>query len=182
MMTRTGLTILFTGLSGAGKTTLATALARRLEALGQPVTLLDGDEVRRELSSGLGMGEQDRLTHVMRCAWVAAQIARHGGVTLCALIAPMQAMRDAMRARCELAGAFVVVHVATPLATCAARDVKGLYARAFAGELLEFTGVSAPYEPPPRADLTLYAEGPLDQTLDALWSGLSPHLSPRIAP
>jgi sulfate adenylyltransferase len=177
-----GVTILFTGLSGAGKTTLACALEARIVASGRAVTLLDGDAVRRELSSGLSMSEADRLLHVKRCAWVAAEIARHGGVTLCALIAPMQAMRDAMRARCEATGAFVLIHVATPLATCAARDVKGLYARAMAGELPGFTGVSAPYEPPLDADLTIHTDAPLEQTIAQLWDQLAPHLHLRSAP
>jgi sulfate adenylyltransferase len=176
-MTRRGLTILFTGLSGAGKTTLAAALAARIEAAGRPVTLLDGDEVRRELSAGLGMSEEDRLRNVMRCAYVAAEIARHGGVTLCALIAPTHAMRVAARARCEERGAFILVHVATAIEVCEARDVKGLYARARAGQLPGFTGVDAPYEPPRDAELCVDGAAPLDLALDQLWLAIAPSLA-----
>jgi sulfate adenylyltransferase len=182
-MSRRGATILLTGLPGAGKSTLAGALAAHIQAAGRPVTLLDGDEVRRELSAGLGMSEEDRTRHVMRCAFVAAQIARHGGLSICALIAPMHAMRAAMRARCAEHGDFVLVHVATPLEVCEARDPKGLYARARAGLLPQMTGVDAPYERPLDAEITVEGVGPLDHTFEALWAALVPwSLVPRGLP
>ena len=153
-----GRTVLFTGLSGAGKSTIAGRLVELLLEAGHTVTLLDGDEVRTHLSAGLGFSRADRDTNVRRIGWVAAQIAKHGGLAVCAPIAPYAASRaEARRLVEEQAGpgSFVLVHVATPLAECEARDRKGLYARARRGEIPEFTGISDPYEEPDDAELTI---------------------------
>jgi sulfate adenylyltransferase len=147
--------LLFTGLSGSGKSTVAQAVAEALlETTDRTVTLLDGDVVRRHLSKGLGFSKGDRDTNVRRIGYVAAEVARHGGVALCAPIAPYDSTRQAVRAMVtEAGGEFVLVHVSTPLEVCEARDRKGLYAQARAGLLPEFTGVSDPYEEPADADL-----------------------------
>lgn len=151
-----GYTVLFTGLSGAGKSTVARALRDELAQYDRrAVSLLDGDVVRRELSSGLGFSAEDRSRNVRRIGWVAAEVTRHGGAAICAPIAPYDADRMAVRAMVEAAGGFVLVHVATPLAECERRDCKGLYSLARSGSLPEFTGVSAPYEIPEDADLVL---------------------------
>jgi sulfate adenylyltransferase len=151
-----GLTVLFSGLSGSGKSTLARALVDRLLEDGRRrVTVLDGDEVRRMLSSGLGFSRADRDLNVRRIGWVAAEVSRHGGTAVCAPIAPYAATRAAVRRDVEAVGDFVLVHVATSLAVCEARDRKGLYARARAGLIPEFTGISDPYEEPDDADLVL---------------------------
>jgi sulfate adenylyltransferase len=153
-----GRAVMFTGLSGAGKSTIAGRLVELLLEGGHTVTLLDGDEVRTHLSAGLGFSKADRDTNVRRIGWVAGQIAKHGGLAVCAPIAPYAATRaDARRLVEEQAGpgAFVLVHVATPLEECEARDRKGLYARARRGEIPEFTGISDPYEEPTDAELTI---------------------------
>ena len=153
-----GRVVLMTGLSGAGKSTIASRLVELLQEAGRTVTLLDGDEVRTHLSAGLGFSRADRDTNVRRIAWVAAQIAKHGGLAVCAPIAPYDATRaEARRLVEEQAGpgSFVLVHVSTPLEECEARDRKGLYARARRGEIAEFTGISDPYEEPADAELTI---------------------------
>jgi sulfate adenylyltransferase len=153
-----GRVVLFTGLSGAGKSTIASRLVALLLEAGHTVTLLDGDEVRTHLSAGLGFSQADRDTNVRRIGWVAAQIAKHGGLAVCAPIAPYAATRaEARRLVEEQAGpgSFVLVHVATPLAECEARDRKGLYAKARRGEIAGFTGISDPYEEPVDAELTI---------------------------
>jgi sulfate adenylyltransferase len=151
-----GVVVLLTGLSGSGKSTIARALADHLHRTDhRVVTLLDGDEVRRHLSSGLGFSAEDRRTNLLRIAWVAALAARHGGIALCAPIAPYAAVRAEMRSLIEPSGRLVLVHVATPLEVCEARDRKGLYARARAGEIRGFTGIDDPYEAPTDADLVL---------------------------
>ncbi len=153
-----GVTIFFTGLSGSGKSTIANALrVRLLEDGRRTVTLLDGDVVRTHLSSELGFSREHRSLNVRRIAFVAAEITRHGGVAICAPIAPYAALRREARALVEAVGLFLLVHVATPLEVCEARDPKGLYRRARAGTLPEFTGVSDPYEVPDDADLTIDA-------------------------
>ncbi|GMA35173.1 adenylyl-sulfate kinase [Demequina litorisediminis] len=155
-----GVVVLFTGLSGSGKSTIARQVTRRLRAEGsQRVTLLDGDEVRAMLSSGLGFSREDRELNVRRIGWVASLVASHGGMAVCAPIAPYASMRAEMRAMAERAGRFVLVHVATPLEECEARDRKGLYAKARAGEIKEFTGISDPYETPEDADVVVGAHG-----------------------
>jgi sulfate adenylyltransferase len=156
-----GLVVFFTGLSGAGKSTVARGVADALQETGERrVTLLDGDVVRRHLSSGLGFSPGDRDTNVRRVGWVAAEIARHGGLALCCPIAPYAASRAAAREFARLAGGgFVLVYVSTPLAECERRDRKGLYAKAHAGQLTGMTGVDDPYEPPTDADLILDTTG-----------------------
>jgi adenylylsulfate kinase len=144
-----------TGLSGAGKSTLATAIVARL-AGQRPVELLDGDELRRYVSAGLGFSREDRDTNVHRIAYVGRLLARHGVLVFVAAIAPYAATRAELRARSESAGhAFVEVFVDAPLDVVAARDVKGLYKRALAGELPAFTGVSDPYEAPATPDVAV---------------------------
>lgn len=153
-----GLAVMFTGLSGAGKSTIASRLVELLLERGRTVTLLDGDEVRTHLSAGLGFGKADRDTNVRRIGWVAGQIGKHGGLAVCAPIAPYAATRADARALVEAQagpGSFVLVHVATPLDECEARDRKGLYAKARRGEIAEFTGISDPYEAPTDAEITI---------------------------
>ena len=151
-----GFTVLFTGLSGSGKSTIARALhAALLEATNRTVTLLDGDVVRGILSSELGFSRPHRDLNIRRIGYVAAEITRHGGVAICAPIAPYAATRAAVRGMVEEHGGFLLVHVSTPLEVCEKRDRKGLYAKARAGQLPEFTGVSDPYEVPELADLTI---------------------------
>jgi len=154
--TRSGFTIFLTGLSGAGKSTLANAMIPRLrEATGRDVTLLDGDNVRTLLSSELGFSKAHRELNIRRNGFVAAEIAKHGGISVCALIAPYDAARKEARAMSEPHGSFVLVYLSTPLAVCEKRDPKGLYARARAGLLGHFTGVSDTYEAPEDAELTI---------------------------
>jgi sulfate adenylyltransferase len=150
-----GVTVFLTGLSGAGKSTVADALVAALEAEGTPVTVLDGDVVRTHLSSELDFSKEHRDLNIRRIGWVAGEIVRHGGTVVVAAIAPYEAAREEARARVEAHGRFVLVHLATPLEVCEQRDVKGLYAKARAGEIREFTGISDPYEPPARAELTI---------------------------
>jgi sulfate adenylyltransferase len=150
-----GLTVFFTGLSGSGKSTLARGVADALLERGRSVTVIDGDVARRLLSSGLGFTAADRDLNVRRIGWVASEVTRHGGIAICAPIAPFAATRAKVRRMVERNGGFVLVHVATPLAVCEARDRKGLYAKARAGLIAEFTGVSSPYEVPEDADLRI---------------------------
>ncbi|MFI0410186.1 adenylyl-sulfate kinase [Actinomadura sp. 3N508] len=151
-----GMTVFFTGLSGSGKSTVARGLADALiERGGRTVTLLDGDVVRRMLSSGLTFSRADRDLNIRRIGFVAAEITRHGGTAICAPIAPYAATRAEVRRMVSAVGDFVLVHVATPLEECERRDRKGLYAKARAGVIPEFTGISDPYEAPVDADLTL---------------------------
>lgn len=151
-----GAVVFFTGLSGSGKSTIARALADELaDEDPRRVTLLDGDEVRQHLSRGLGFDAESRAANIDRIAWVAALIAAHGGIAIAAPIAPFAAGRRAARAMAEPHGTFLLVHVSTPLEVCEARDRKGLYARARAGEVPEFTGISSPYEVPDDADVTI---------------------------
>jgi sulfate adenylyltransferase len=153
-----GLTVFFTGLSGAGKTTVASALVGQLaECDARAVTLLDGDVVRQTQTHGLGFSREDRERNIEHIGTMAAGIAHSGGVAVCAAIAPYESMRRTLRARLAPAGGFLLVHMATPLEVCESRDPKGLYARARAGRLLHFTGVSDPYEVPSDADLRLDA-------------------------
>lgn len=155
-----GLTVMFSGLSGSGKSTVANALAVHLLESGERrITLLDGDVVRHHLSAGLGFSKKDRDLNVRRIGWVAAQIASHGGMAICAPIAPYDETRRAVRAMSEAVGGFVLVHVATPLEECERRDRKGLYAKARAGLIPEFTGISDPYEVPTDAELVVDTTG-----------------------
>lgn len=147
---RQGVVVFFTGLSGSGKSTLARALVDRvLEQGDRTITSLDGDVVRHHLSKGLGFSREDRETNITRIGFVAAEIARHGGVAVCSPIAPFESTRATVRRMVEQAGGgFVLIHVATPLEECERRDRKGLYARARAGQIPDFTGISSPYEEP----------------------------------
>lgn len=151
-----GAVILLTGLSGAGKSTIARALADDLNAhRGVRAVLLDGDHVRAELASELGFSAADRDRNLQRQAWVGARVAEAGGIAVCAPIAPFAASRAAMRAKVEPASPFILIHVATPLSVAEQRDRKGLYAKARAGEIKDFTGIDSPYEIPHDADLRL---------------------------
>ncbi len=153
---RRGFVVFFTGLSGAGKSTIAGALMVKLrEVGGRPVTLLDGDIVRLHLSSELGFSKEHRDINIRRIGFVASEIAKNGGIALCAPIAPYEAVREQVRNMVEPAGGFVLVHVATPLAVCERRDPKGLYAKARAGLVKQFTGVSDVYEEPRSADVEI---------------------------
>jgi sulfate adenylyltransferase len=169
-----GLVVFFTGLSGSGKSTLARALVDALLEDGRrTLTVLDGDVVRRELSRGLGFTQADRDLNVRRIGWVAAEVARHGGLAVCAPIAPYAATRAVVRAEAEAVGGFFLVHVATPLAVCEQRDHKGLYAKARAGLIPQFTGITDPYEEPDDAEFVVdTSTEPLDDALDRLLTAL----------
>ena len=155
---RDGVTVLFTGLSGSGKSTIANAVhAALLARTDRTVTLLDGDVVRTMLSSELGFSREHRELNVRRIGYVAAEVTRHGGAAVCAPIAPYASVRAEVRAMVEAHGRFLLVHVSTPLEVCEERDRKGLYAKARRGEIAEFTGISDPYETPDDAELTIDA-------------------------
>ena len=148
-----GFTIWFTGLSGSGKTTISRLVAPELERRGLVVEHLDGDVIRTHLSKGLGFSREDRDTNVERIGWVASRLTRAGAAVLVSAISPYAEARRKARELVEEHGAFVEVHVATPVEECARRDVKGLYAKAAAGEIPAFTGVSDPYEEPADPEL-----------------------------
>ncbi|MGA3349791.1 MAG: bifunctional sulfate adenylyltransferase/adenylylsulfate kinase [Candidatus Sulfotelmatobacter sp.] len=151
-----GVTIFFTGLSGSGKSTIANVLLTKfLEAGGRPVTLLDGDLVRKHLSSELGFSKEHRDINIRRIGYVASEITKNGGIAICAPIAPYDATRKHVRQMVEPFGGFILVHIATSVDVCEQRDRKGLYAKARAGILKEFTGISDPYEAPTDADVTI---------------------------
>src|SRR3954447_12712747 len=150
-----GVTVFLTGLSGAGKSTIADALVADLERDGVPVTVLDGDVVRTHLSSELTFSREHRDLNIRRIGFVAGEGVKHGGTVVVAAIAPYEQAREESRALVEKHGRFLLVHVATPLEVAEQRDVKGLYAKSRAGEIPHFTGVSDPYEPPSRAEVVL---------------------------
>jgi sulfate adenylyltransferase len=151
-----GFTVFFTGLSGSGKSTLANVLRTKLlEAGGRSVTLLDGDIVRKNLSSELGFSREHRDLNILRIGFVASEITKGGGIALCAPIAPFAHVRKQNREMISQHGGYVLVHLNTPVEVCEARDRKGLYAKARAGIIKEFTGVSDPYEVPDDADVTI---------------------------
>jgi len=153
---RQGFTVFFTGLSGSGKSTIANVLrVKFLEMGGRPVTLLDGDIVRKHLSSELGFSREHRDINIRRIGFVASEITKNGGIAICAPIAPYDSIRKEVRAMIQPLGGFVLVHLATSLETCEGRDRKGLYAKARAGILKQFTGISDPYEPPTDADVVI---------------------------
>jgi len=151
----TGFVLWLTGLSGAGKSTVAAKLAPALAERGHRVELLDGDEVRTNLCQGLGFSREDRDTNIARIGYVAGKLAKHGVAVLVAAISPYRQARDLVRAEVDN---FVEVHVAAPVQTCAERDPKGLYAKALSGEIKHFTGVSDPYEPPLAPEIVLHTE------------------------
>jgi len=157
-----GLTVWLTGLPSAGKTTIANAVAERLDG---PVQVLDGDEIREFLSQGLGFSKADRDTQVLRVGWVAKTLASHGVTVLASLVSPYADAREKVRALHGEAGVdFYAVHVAPPVEVTAKRDVKGLYAKAYAGEIDNFTGVQDPYEPPASPDLVIHTQ---DESVEA---------------
>jgi sulfate adenylyltransferase len=151
-----GVTIFFTGLSGSGKSTIANVLLTKfLEVGGRPVTILDGDLVRKHLSSELGFSKEHRDINIRRIGYVASEITKNGGIAICAPIAPYDSVRKQVRHMIEPYGGFILVHIATPVKTCEQRDRKGLYAKARAGIIKEFTGISDPYEAPADAEVTI---------------------------
>jgi adenylyl-sulfate kinase len=151
-----GLTLWFTGLSGAGKSTIAELVETELRDRGERVEVLDGDLVRQNLSKGLGFSKEDRDTNIRRIAFVADLLSRNGVVAITAAISPYRATRDEARALMD--GRFVEIHVKASVEECSRRDVKGLYERAFAGEIKGFTGVSDPYEEPLAPEVALDTE------------------------
>jgi len=150
-----GFTLWFTGLSGAGKSTLGAAVSAELRDRGIPVEVLDGDEVRQNLSKGLGFSREDRDANIRRIGYVAKLLTRNGVAVITAAISPYRAIRDEVR---EDIGAFVEVYVKASLDECIRRDTKGLYRRALAGEIPQFTGVSDPYEEPQSPELVIDTE------------------------
>ncbi len=157
-----GLVLWFTGLSGSGKSTIANLVAPQLLAHGRQLTVLDGDVVRTHLSKGLTFSAEDRDTNILRIGYVAAEIAKHGGTVMCAAISPFRKTREAVRAMVGT-DKFVEIYVATTLAEAEARDVKGLYAKARAGELKNFTGIDSPYEAPLDAEIVVPTVGKTPQ-------------------
>jgi adenylylsulfate kinase len=155
---RNGFTLWFTGLSGAGKTTIAELVRPELERRGLLVEWLDGDEVREHLSKGLGFSKEDRDTNIDRIGWVASRLTRHGAAVIVSAISPYEEARRNVRAMVEAHGSFVEVFVDASVEECARRDVKGLYEKAFRGEIKEFTGVSDPYEPPASPEVRIESE------------------------
>ncbi len=169
-----GFTVFFTGLSGSGKSTIANALmSKLLERGGRPVTLLDGDVVRTNLSSELGFSKEHRDINITRIGYVASEITKHGGIAICAPIAPYAGPRYKNREAISANGGYVLVYVSTPLEVCEERDRKGLYAKARAGIIKEFTGISDPYEEPADADVVLPT---VDQTPDEAAQVIIDHL------
>ena len=164
MSGRAGVCIWFTGLSRLGQVDhRRRASSGSLRARGREVTVLDGDVVRTHLSQGLGFSREDRDTNVRRIGYVASEVVRHGGIVVAAVVSPYRATRDEVRAMMP-AGRFLEVFVDTPIEVCEARDVKGWYAKARAGEVTAFTGVDDPYEPPLHPELTLHT---VDTTVEA---------------
>jgi adenylylsulfate kinase len=153
-----GFTLWFTGLSGSGKTTIAHIIGPALDERGCIVEYLDGDTVRTNLSKGLGFSKDDRDTNIERIGWVASRLTRHGAVVIAAAISPYEEIRQKNRALIEEYGPYVEVYVGVSVEECARRDVKGLYAKAFAGEIKGFTGVDDPYEIPTNPDIALDTE------------------------
>jgi len=150
-----GVTIWLTGLSGAGKSTIATQLEQTLRARERGVEVLDGDVVRTHLSKGLGFSREDRDTNILRIAYVCSLLTRNGVVVISAAISPYEGARNQAR---EWIGDFVEVYVRCPIEELTRRDTKGLYAKALRGEIANFTGISDPYEPPTRPEITVYTD------------------------
>jgi len=165
-----GFTLWFTGLSGAGKSTLSTLVGQRLRAHGAAVEVLDGDVVRTRLSKGLGFSKEDRDENIRRIGFVCEMLTRHGVIAIAAAISPYRAIRDELRAAIS---PFVEVHVTCPIEILMERDVKGLYKKALAGEIAQFTGITDPYEPPLRPELTVDSskETP-EESCERIWQTL----------
>jgi adenylylsulfate kinase len=153
-----GFTLWFTGLSGSGKSTIAHLVGPELDRRGLVVEYLDGDNVRTHLSKELGFSKEDRDTHIERLGWVASRLTRQGGTVITAAISPYEATRRIAREMIDEVGTFVEVYVKASVEECARRDVKGLYEKAFKGEIKEFTGVNDPYEEPSRPELVIDTE------------------------
>jgi len=169
-MQHRGFTLWFTGMSGAGKSTLSRLVEQRLRAAGAWVELLDGDEVREYLSKGLGFSKEDRDTNIRRIGYVCELLSRNGVVAIAAAISPYRAVREEVRARIAN---FIEVYMECPVEVLAERDVKGLYRKALAGEIPQFTGVSDPYEPPAAPEVTIHSslETP-EASVERIWSVL----------
>jgi adenylylsulfate kinase len=153
MAAEQGFCLWFTGLSGSGKTTITTHLVKELRRRGSKLEVLDGDIVRENLSKGLGFSKEDRDTNIRRIAFVADLLSRNGVPVITAAISPYREIRD--EARTKMGDRFIEIYTRAPLEVCEERDVKGLYAKARAGEIKEFTGISDPYEPPKNAELVI---------------------------
>lgn len=170
MQKQRGVTVWFTGLSGAGKSTITSGVVKALQERGCDLEVMDGDEVRQNLTKGLGFSKADRDENIRRIGYVASLLTRHGVIVLVPVISPYREIRDEMR---QKIGDFVEVFVNAPLAVCEQRDVKGLYKKARAGEIKQFTGIDDPYEPPLnpevecRTDLETLAES-VQKVLDCL--------------
>lgn len=165
-----GVTIWFTGLSGAGKTTIREALEAKLRADGYAVEVLDGDIVRENLTKGLGFSKEDRDENIRRIGFVSHLLTRNGVIVLVSAISPYREIRDEVRAR---VGDFVEVFVNAPLAVCEERDVKGLYKKARAGEIKQFTGISDPYEPPLNPEIECRTDlETLEESVEKVYAGL----------
>jgi adenylylsulfate kinase len=166
-----GLTVWFTGLPSAGKTTIARALEKRLLDEGRRVELLDGDVVRTHLTRGLGYSRADRDENIRRIGFVAHLLARNGVVVLCSVVSPYREVREEIRALHE--GRFFEVYVSTPVDVCTERDVKGLYAKQKAGEMTGLTGIDDPYEAPENPELVVPTHTQtLDESVEAVWQAL----------
>ncbi|MFA0738694.1 MAG: hypothetical protein LKKZDAJK_001809 [Candidatus Fervidibacter sp.] len=170
MLNERGFVVWLTGLSGAGKTTIAHALSERLREAGYKVEILDGDVVRQHFSKGLGFSKEDRIENIKRVAYVAHLLARNGVVVITALISPYREGREYAR---QLIGDFVEVYVKCPLNVLIERDVKGLYAKALRGEIPNFTGISDPYEPPENPEVVVETDKEtVDESVDKIWQAL----------
>lgn len=173
MKDQRGFTLWFTGLSGAGKTTIAQALEQELRRRGLRVERLDGDTVRQGLTRDLGFSKEDRDKNIERVTFVAKLLSRNGVAVLCSFISPYRQRRALTR---QEIGDFIEVYVECPLEVCMQRDVKGLYAKAIAGEIPEFTGISDPYEPPENAEIVCHTgEETLEQSVGKILSYLEEH-------
>ncbi|HYP04715.1 MAG TPA: adenylyl-sulfate kinase [Bryobacteraceae bacterium] len=169
-MQHKGFTLWFTGMSGAGKSTVSERILDRLKNAGAKVELLDGDVVRTHLSKGLGFSKEDRDTNVRRIGFVSQLLSRNGVIALVAAISPYRAVREEVRASIDN---FVEVYVHCPIEVLAERDVKGLYKKALAGEIPSFTGVSDPYEPPASPEVTIDSSAePVEASVEKVWSKL----------
>ena len=165
-----GFTLWFTGLSGAGKSTISEAVAERLRAAGAKIELLDGDTIRTHLSKGLGFSKEDRDTNIRRIGFVCELLSRNGVIAIAAAISPYRSVREEVRSRIDR---FVEVYVDCPLDVVIARDVKGLYRKALDGQVAHFTGISDPYEPPLRPEIVLQtAEQSPEDSAEKVWKAL----------